>query len=184
MHRPDEWFLPRRKAHLYKRPAVIAKRGIGVMNMSDQIVFDVIVPSMIAANQKQVYRLIAHEVSKIVGIQTRILSDRLLDNEKQTVSAMGLGIAVPHMHVSSLTKPISVFVRLKNAVDFKAPDNMPVDIICLLLTPERDGAAYLRTLARLSRLLRDSQFCHRLRLADGERAIQSLFKSSSTRMAA
>ncbi len=154
------------------------------MPVTDQISFDLIVPVMIAANQKQVYRLIAHEVSKLVGIQERILSDRLLEKEKQSVSSMGNGVAVPHMHMGSLTKPLAVFVKLKSAVDFNAPDNMPVDLICLLLTPERDGAAYLRTLARLSRLLRNAQFCHKLRAAEDERMIRSLFEGPSARMAA
>lgn len=154
------------------------------MPLTDQTSFDLIVPSMIAANQKQVYRLIAHEVSKLMGIQERILADRLTDVEKQSVSAMGNGIALPHMHISSLNKPLSVFVKLKNPVDFKAPDHMPVDIICLLFTPQRDGTAYLRTLARLSRLLRNPQFCHKLRLAEDEKTIRSLFEGTSARLAA
>jgi len=151
------------------------------MQFIEQDNFDLVIPSMVAANQKQVLRLIASEVSKIVGIQERIFGDRLIEKEKQSVSAMGNGIAVPHLQMSGLTKQVSIFVRLKSPVDFKAPDNMPVDLICLLLTPERDGAAYLRTLARLSRILRDSQFCHRLRSAEDEKAIRALFDGTAAR---
>ena len=154
------------------------------MPANDQISFDLVVPSMIAANQKQVYRLIAHEVSKLIGIQERILSDRLLEKEKQSASALGHGVATPHLHIGSLIKPVTIFVRLKTPVNFWAPDNLPVDIICLLLTPERDGAAYLRTLARLSRLLRNAPFCHRLRLAENEKTIRSLFEGTAVRLAA
>lgn len=154
------------------------------MSVTDQISFDLVIPAMIAANQKQVYRLIAHEVSKLIGIQERILSDRLLEKEKQSTSAMGNGVATPHLHMGSLNKPVSVFIRLKNPVDFNAADNLPVDLICLLMTPERDGAGYLRTLARLSRLLRNPAFCHKLRTAGDERIISSLFEGTSTRMAA
>ena len=97
---------------------------------------------------------------------------------------MGNGVAIPHLHMGSLNKPVSVFIRLKNPVDFKAPDNLPVDLICLLMTPEREGAAYLRTLARLSRLLRNPAFCHKLRAAGDEKTIYSLFEGTSARMAA
>lgn len=154
------------------------------MPISDLISFDLIVPSMIAANQKQVFRLIGHEISKAIGIQERIISDRLFDNEKQSASAMGNGIAVSHMHIASLTRPLSMFVKLRTAIDYNAPDNMPVDIICLKLTPEREGASYLRDLARLSRVLRDTQFCHKLRVAEDERTIRSLFEGTITRIAA
>lgn len=154
------------------------------MPMTDQISFDYIIPSMIAANQKQVFRLIGHELSKIIGIQERILSDRLLEKEKQSLSAMGNGVAVSHMHISGLTNSLSMFVKLKNPIAYNAPDNMPVDIICLLLTPERDGAAYLRTLARLSRVLRSASFCHKLRAAEDEKAIRAHFEGTSARIAA
>lgn len=155
------------------------------MTYSDQsLSFDLVLPSMVAANQKQVLRLVAMEAARLIGIQERILSDRLADKEKQTPSAMGGGIALPHLHISSLTEPVSVFVKLKKPVDFKAADNVPVDIICLLLTPEREGAAYLRTLARLSRLLRDAQFCSTLRNASDEKTIRSLFGVTSARMMA
>jgi nitrogen PTS system EIIA component len=146
--------------------------------------FDLVLPQMIAANQKQIWRTAASEISKIIGIQERILGDRLIENEKQTVSAMGNGIAVPHLHLSSLTQPLNVLIRLRQGVDFKAPDNVPVDIICLLLTPEREGTAYLRTLARLSRMLRDPHFCHKVREAEDERILRSLFDLPSARMMA
>lgn len=154
------------------------------MPMTDQISFDFVLPSLIAANQKQVFRMIGHELSKIIGIQERILSDRLFETERHSISAMGNGVAVSHMHLSGLIKPLSVFVKLKSPIDYNAPDNMPVDIICLLLTPERDGAAYLRTLARTSRLLRNAQFCHKLRAAEDEKAIRAHFEGTSVRIAA
>jgi PTS system nitrogen regulatory IIA component len=155
------------------------------MTFSDAAVtFDLIIPSMIAANQKQVLRLIASHASKIIGIQERIFADRLIDKEKQSSSAMGNGVAVSHMPIGSLTQPLTVFVRLRSAVDFHAPDNLPVDLICLLLTPERDGVIHLRSLARLSRLLRDAQICSRLRQAEDEKAIRSVLDVSSARMMA
>lgn len=151
--------------------------------MTDPISFDYILPSLVAANQKQVFRLIGHELSKLIGVQERILSDKLMEKEKESSSAMGNGVAVTHLHMS-LSKPISIYVKLKTAIDFNAPDNMPVDIICLLLTPERDGAAYLRTLARLSRLLRNPSFCNKLRAAEDEKSIRSQFEGTSVRLAA
>lgn len=154
------------------------------MTIDTSIRFGLVLPSLVAAHQKQAWRLIAAEASKIIGIQERILSDRLIEKEKQSLSAMGNGIAVPHLHIGGLKEPMNIFIRLKTGVDFNAPDNLPVDIICLLLTPEREGAAYLRTLARISRMLRDEQLCLRVRQAEDEKTIRSLFEVSSVRMLA
>ena len=112
--------------------------------------FDIVIPSLIAANRKQVLRLAAHEIAKMIGIGERILGERLSDKEKESPGAMGDGLSITHLHISGLQESINVFIRLKNPDYAGAADNKDVDLICLLLTPEREGAAYLRTMARIS----------------------------------
>lgn len=141
--------------------------------------FDLVIPSMIAATRKQVLRLIAHEISKNIGIGERILADRLTEQEKENPSTMGDGIAVAHLHISGLQNSFNVFIRLKNPVDMGAADKKDVDLVCLLFTPEREGAAYLRTMARISRLLRNAQICAMLRTAQNEKAIRNILEQSS-----
>lgn len=147
--------------------------------------FDLVITSLPASNQKQALRLIALEVSKIIGINDRILSDRFVEKEKKSSSAIGNGIALMHLQMSGLQKPLNVFVRLKAAIAMNTPDNKDVDIICLLLTPERDGTTYLQSLARLSRFLKDEKVAGNLRKADGEMSIRAILETSpSKRMAA
>lgn len=136
------------------------------------ISFDLIIPSLMAANQKQVIRLVAHELAKKIGINERILADRISEKEKESPSAMGDGIAITHLQMGSLQESINVFIRMKTPVAYGAPDNKDVDIICFLLTPEREGASYLRTLARTSRILKNPQTLLKLRSAQDEKAIQ------------
>ena len=150
----------------------------------NSIPFDVVIPYLIAANQKQVIRLAAHEIAKIIGIGERILADRLTEKEKESPSAMGDGIAITHLHISGLQDSINVFIRLKNAVPMGAPDNKDVDILCLLLTPEREGALYLRTLARTSRLLRNTAICAKIRAAYGEKEIRNILDQSTIQLMA
>lgn len=149
-------------------------------SLDTSIPFDIVLPSLIAANRKQVVRIAAGEIARKIGIGERILADRLIDKEKESPSAMGGGISVTHLHISGLHDSINVFIRLKTPVDMGAPDNKPVDLICLLLTPEREGSAYLRTMARLSRLLRNPQVCTMLRTAQNEKAIRSVFEQNAS----
>lgn len=146
--------------------------------------FDLVIPSMVATNHKQVARAIAHELAPLIGIKEQLLAERLAEREKETSSAVGDGVSIAHLHMSGLQNPMNIFIKLKAPIDIGAPDSKGVDIICLLLTPEREGSAYLRTLARLSRLLRNAQICSRLRSASNEKMVRAVFEQSSFQRAA
>lgn len=148
------------------------------------IAFDLVIPSLVVPNRKQLTRLVAHEIAKVIGIKERILSDRLSDTERQSPSAMGDGLSMMHLPMSGLQNALNVFIKLKNPIDVGAPDNKPVDLICVILTPEREGSSYLRTMARLSRLLRNAQICERLRAASDEKTIRAILGQSSTKLMA
>lgn len=140
---------------------------------------------MIAPNAKHLFRQSAKQIADDIGIHERILMDRISEKEKENPSAMGGGVSILHLHMSGLRKSMNVFIRLKNAIDMGAPDKVPVDLVCILLTPEREGSAYLRTFARLSRLLRSEQVCTKLRTAPDEKSIRiALGQSAVQKLAA
>ncbi len=143
------------------------------------LTFDLIIPSLAAPNGKQLLYAAAKTISEKIGISVRILADRFKDAERNSPFTMGEGIAIMHLQISGLQHAMSVFIRLKNPVPMDAPDNMDVDLVCVLLTPAREGSAYLRTLARLSRLLRNPQIRARLRAASDEKTIRMILEQSS-----
>ncbi len=150
----------------------------------NSIQFDLVLPALIVPGKKQLPRMIAHEVATLIGIKERILADRLQEGEKINPSSLGDGNALIHLPISGLNHSLSAFIRLKNPIDNDAPDNKPVDIVCVLLTPEREGSAYLRTMARISRLLRNAPVCERLRTAPDEKAIRNILEQSSVQLMA
>jgi len=150
----------------------------------NSIQFDLVLPSFNVPGKKQLARLLAHDIAKMIGIKERILAERMQEREKASPSAMGGGTALIHLPISSLQNTISVFIKLKNPIDTGAPDNRPVDIICVMLTPEREGSAYLRTMARISRLLRNTQICDKLRMASDEKSIRNILEQSAIQLMA
>ena len=146
--------------------------------------FNLILPSVIAANQKQAVRAVADEAAKLIGIKNRILAERLLEQEKDSPSSMGDGVALSHIRISGLTEPLNVFVRFKNPVPFGANDKKDVELFCLIITPERDGASYLRTISRASRLLRNRQMCASLKTAKDVQTIRAVLDQSSLELMA
>ena len=64
------------------------------------------------------------------------------------------------------------FARLSAPIDFQAVDNLPVDLVFVLLSPPDAGADHLKALASVSRLLRDRNLVAKLR---GARSNDALF---------
>lgn len=127
------------------------------------IMFDLVLMDSKSATRKQAFQFIAAELSRMIGIGERVLADKLLDKDRQANCSIGGGAAVADLRLSSLTQPISVLVRLNHHIDFEAPDGTEVDMIGLLVSPERDGPQHLARLSKLSRLMRDPKFCDGIR---------------------
>ncbi len=137
-----------------------------------QFCFHLVIPSMIAVNQKQVMGLVASELSKRIGMGERIVLDRMMDKEKSNPSAIGDGCAIMNLQMSGLKESLNVFVRLKKPVFMNAADKKDVDLFCILLTPEREGSSYLRDLSRLSRFLKNDDMREKIRTAPDEKSLK------------
>src|SRR3546814_2483422 len=91
-----------------------------------------------------------------------MVAEALLEREKLGSTGFGGGVAIPHAKIPGLQKMCGVVVLLDPAVPFDAVDETPVDIVFALLSPIDSGAEHLKTLARVSRYLRDERQVARL----------------------
>jgi mannitol/fructose-specific phosphotransferase system IIA component (Ntr-type) len=149
-----------------------------IQSSSDKIFsFDIIDSSLIALNKRQSFKLMAHTIAGRIGINEKILLDRLCDQEKSNPITMERGIAIKHMAMDGLLSPFHMLVRFKNAVDMDAPDKQPIEFMLVLLTPNRDGAAHLQSLSRLTRFLRDDAVFQKLRIAPDEKSLRAVFET-------
>ena len=103
----------------------------------------------------------------IAAIVEHMAKSRLLQNpeefkkevyerERLGSTGIGKGIAIPHARTRAVSKLIIAFARLQKGVDFGAEDDDPVRLIFLLGTPVDTVGDYLKILAKLSRLLKES----------------------------
>jgi nitrogen PTS system EIIA component len=141
--------------------------------------FDLVISSMTAANHKQMVKYIAGEISTLIGIHERIVAERLFEKERDQPSSIGEGVSITHLPISGLQNPTNLFIRLKAPINMNAPDHKGVDLVCVLLTPEREGTSYLRGLARLSRLFKNPQTCVRLRAATDEKSLRQILEQTT-----
>ncbi len=81
----------------------------------------------------------------------------VLEREALRATGLGLGVAVPHARLVNLKSPLVVTGISPQGIDFDAPDNEPVRLVFLVLTPQDDHGAQLQILGSIARLIRDSK---------------------------
>lgn len=127
-----------------------------------------------AAHKRQALAVVAEIAARNLGLEAGVILDALAEREQAGSTGVGHGVAAPHARLEGLSRMRGVFVRLEQPVEFDAVDDKPVDLIFALFAPKDAGAEHLRALARVSRLLRQSDLREQLRQARTADAIHAL----------
>jgi PTS system nitrogen regulatory IIA component len=154
------------------------------MEISDILTPERVLVSVRATSKKQAMQELARHAAQMTGLPERKIFDVLLERERLGTTGVGRGIAIPHGKLAELDRLYGVFATLDQPVDFDSVDDQPVDLLFLLLAPESAGADHLKALARISRLLRDSALCDRLRAASTSGELFKLLTGRTTSHAA
>lgn len=101
--------------------------------------------------------------------------DSLFAREKLGSTGLGQGVAIPHGRIKGLRDAIACFVKTKNPIPFDAPDGQPVQLIFVLLVPERATDLHLQLLGELAQMFCEKSFRDQLLASDDPAAIHQLF---------
>jgi PTS system nitrogen regulatory IIA component len=153
-------------------------------DLSDLLTPDAVVAGLGVANKKSLFQVLGTIAERVHGLDARDVATRLTEREKLGSTGFGGGIAIPHGRIEGLSQVTGVFVRLDKQVDFAAVDDLPVDLVFMLLSPAGAGAEHLKALARVSRRLRDRGLAAKLRGAGSPDALYALLAGLEARDAA
>ena len=98
----------------------------------------------------------------------------LQEREKLGSTGIGDGVAIPHGKLAGIPDLKLVFGRSLNGVDFESMDGQPAYLFFLLVAPEESVGVHLKTLARISKLLKDSIVRKKLMDAVDQQAIYQI----------
>ena len=108
----------------------------------------------------------ANTIRQVVGLASlqksvdrKVLVDALLSREEMMSTAIGNGIAIPHVRLfdsMSLQEDIVVVAYLFEPVDWVAPDGKPVHTLFFVLAA--DETRHLQILAEIAQLASDEDF--------------------------
>ena len=87
------------------------------------------------------------------------LSFEILKREELMSTAIGLGIAIPHVRLSSITDlVVSVGINQRGIHDFQTLDDEPVRLLLMIAAAYNQHAYYLQTLSFFSARLKNLEF--------------------------
>jgi PTS system nitrogen regulatory IIA component len=98
----------------------------------------------------------------------------LLEREALGSTGIGDGIAIPHAKLGAIRDMIVAFGRSSGGVDFQSLDRKPTHLFFLLVTPADRPGDHLKTLARISRILKNPVLRDNLRHAARRQDLQRL----------
>ena len=102
----------------------------------------------------------------------------LLDRERLGSTGLGRGFAVPHARMEKLDEAFGVFIKLNQAINFDAPDNIPVDLVFAIVIPEQATDQHLQILSALAKIFSQPDVCESIRQAESSEEIISLIESA------
>ncbi len=124
---------------------------------------------------------ILEELAEMVADAPEITSpDTLLNAIKARESiistGMGMGIAIPHAKISSVTDFIIAVGRSTEGVDFQSLDGLPVHLFILIVASDTQGEDFLKLLGKIGAIFNKSGITKRFLKADNPGQILKLFK--------
>jgi PTS system nitrogen regulatory IIA component len=133
------------------------------MQIADLIKPDQIFLGLEAERKADLLADLAKRASGLTGVSPDAILQPLTNRESFGSTGIGRGIAIPHASIPALKRPVGLFARLEEPIDFEAIDGEPVDLVFLLLTPTAPRNQNVASLAAISRRLRDPAVLQQLR---------------------
>jgi PTS system nitrogen regulatory IIA component len=128
-----------------------------------------------SSSKKRVFERVGIVFENTQQIARSQVFDSLFTREKLGSTGLGQGVAIPHGRIKGLRDAIAAFVKTQTPIPFDAPDGQPVNLIFVLLVPERATDLHLQLLGELAQMFSDKSFRARLQASDDPAAIHQMF---------
>jgi PTS system nitrogen regulatory IIA component len=147
------------------------------MNLIKQLLStENILLNLIAANKEDLFAMIGDKWEQQYHIPANKVIECLTAREKLGSTGLGKEIAIPHARLKGLDHPVAALVRLRNPIEFDAPDGNPVMICFVLIVPEHATEEHLQILSNAAEILANPHFREKLELATSADEVSKLIQ--------
>lgn len=128
-----------------------------------------------SSSKKRVFERVGLLFENNQQIARSTVFDSLFAREKLGSTGLGEGVAIPHGRIAKLRDATAAFVKTTHPIAFDAPDGAPVELIFVLLVPERATDLHLQILGELAQMFSDPEFRRQLNACVDAASIHALF---------
>ena len=121
-----------------------------MISLSDILPVSHIILDAETSSKKRLFECVAQLFAAQSGLPQSEIFDCLVARERLGSTALGQGVAMPHGRHASVSAATGAFIRLKEPIEFDAPDNKPVSLVFVLLVPEAATSEHLELLSHLA----------------------------------
>ena len=136
-----------------------------------------------ASNKPGVLReLVGLAMKTEPDLDPNILVETLTRREKLQSTGIGNGVAMPHGRTANVPRIIGCIARSRAGVDFQSLDGEPTHLFFTLFIPENAEGLHLKSLARLSRLLKIPHLREQLMTANDAAEMYTIIASEDAKL--
>lgn len=121
------------------------------MRLANLLSEDLVNPQLKARTKEEaIAELLTMVEAKYPALDFDAIYRAVLERENIEDTSYGRGIAFPHARTDSVEEMFVAVGISPNGLEDKTPDNQPLKMICLMLTPSNIAKLYLQTLSALA----------------------------------
>ncbi len=128
-----------------------------------------------SASKKRIFERVGLLFENSQKIARSQVFDSLFAREKLGSTGLGHGVAIPHGRIKGLRDAVTAFVKTQIPIPFDSPDGQPVNLIFVLLVPDRATDLHLQLLGELAQMFSDENFRKQLISTNDPAMIHQLF---------
>jgi PTS system nitrogen regulatory IIA component len=133
------------------------------MNLSHLLIPSSVRLAGTITSKKRLFQDLGDVAASAYDLDFDMTVNALLERESLGPTGVGHGVALPHARIEGLQHVCGAFVRLEKPLDYDSVDRQPVDLVFALFAPVDAGVEHLKALALVSRTMRNSGVCSKLR---------------------
>lgn len=104
----------------------------------------------------------------------------IFEREKLVSTGIGIGVAVPHVKIASVSDYVVTVGRSKQGIEYDAIDGAPVHLVFMIGASDKQTAEFVRVLAAVVRLVKLPEMYERLMAASMPDDFFDLLQSASS----
>ncbi|EFW38176.1 putative PTS system fructose-specific EIIABC component [Treponema phagedenis F0421] len=142
------------------------------ISTADIKIENILSPDRVVSLDYSTKRDVLIKMSDVLGTAPQIknrseLTDEIIKREELMSTAIGCGIAIPHVRLTSVTDLVmAVGISQKDIIDFEPIDSEPVRLIFMIAAATNQHAYYLQTLSFFSTKLKNAELRNKLLAAE------------------